>query len=73
MATRVTREQFEVHQEVVIHRPTGARFVVHTPKQQPKMVQLKRCSFARGDYRQRAIIEVAKRLIQEQANRDESA
>lgn len=70
MATRVTREQFEVHEEVVIHRPTGATFTVHAPEQAPKMIRWKRCSFARGDYRQRAILEVAKTLIQERTNRD---
>jgi hypothetical protein len=71
MATRVTRDQFEVTEEVVIHRPTGMKFIVRAPEQWPKKIEWRHCSFHRGDYRGNAILEVAKALIEERANKTE--
>lgn len=69
MATRVTREQFEVGEESLIHRPTGTRFVVRPPEARPCRIEWKRYSFRRGDYRRKAILEVASALIEERASK----
>jgi hypothetical protein len=66
--TPVTREQFEVKQDCVIHNPTGASFVAYPGIAEPHSVNWGRCGdvLPNGDdYSRREVQEMAVQLMRD--------
>jgi hypothetical protein len=62
----VTREQFEILQDVVIHKPTGARFSAHPGRQEIAFLNWGRAGdlLENGDdYRREDVHAMAEQLL----------
>ena len=67
-STRVSPEQFEVKNDVVIHTPSGAKFTAYPGYAEPHNVNWGKCGdvLANGDdYRREDVYQWAKKLLSE--------
>ena len=67
-STRVSQEQFELMDDVVIHTPTGAKFTAYPGEGQPHNVNWGKCGdlLANGDdYSREDVFQCAKKLLSE--------